>query len=400
MNRWRIVTAAFLVALSLAATGCVETGAQAEQAAEAKAKAMAAEGKSASDAPATPPAEVFRRPAPHASSDDARVNNAKSTSDSINESLGVIRRRINELRKTYEAKVAAEKDLQKVADQLKLLVTAARGDCDAILRAAEDVRTELRYARGSYQTTADLYRERGQNYRDVNLQGVNFRMADEMDRLANDVPRRVRLTDSFIDQLYETRRFLADTERCLTDTKNALAILSAGPEPVQLSAEARFFRMQLEAFLQVVEEYQQKLFAPAAKKTNEKQEPSMPTPPPANKKPDQQYEPPKASPTIPANTAALARPAQWTGQSAAQAPTYQTTATSQTAGPLPKTTARVKQPATIPQRQGVVCNCARAAASRQQIAPPPAFSRQIVLVKWSPPPPGYLTGYGNVVFRR
>ena len=93
-------------------------------------------------------------------------------------------------------------------------------------------------------------------------------MADEFDRLASDVPRRVSLTTTFIENLVETQEFLSETDRCLGDTKVALAILSSGIEPPVVSKESKVFRERLEQFLGVVDEYQSKLLSPEKPKAS------------------------------------------------------------------------------------------------------------------------------------
>lgn len=209
--------------------------------------------------------EALRPPAPTAAPHDARVVTLTATSNQISQLLGTIHKRLTSLKNALDEKQDSEKDLVKVVDLLRPLTIRAREDCDAILRVAKDLKTELAFARRSYEVTAELYRERAETYSDPSLKAVMIKMADELTRVAEDVPRRVLLTEAFIAQLLEMQTFLASADRCLGDTRAALAILSAGPDRVSISADGRLFREQLEVFLGVVEAYQQKMLRPVPK---------------------------------------------------------------------------------------------------------------------------------------
>lgn len=209
------------------------------------------------------PKEVFEKPAPTDVTHDPRVITLMHTTDRITAALTAIRARLKDLKAALDTKAATEADLAKAATLLKTLTTQAREDCDAILRTAKDLRTELPLARKGYAATAELYRDRAATVKDETLKAVTLKMAAEFDRLAADSPRRVALTDEFIASLIPMQEFLAEADRCLTDTKTALAILSAGAEPVRVSEEAKVFRRQLEAFTAVLDEYQQKLLGSA-----------------------------------------------------------------------------------------------------------------------------------------
>lgn len=204
---------------------------------------------------------VFRRPSPASAADQPSVLSAEATVDTVRQSLTVVHNRLASL-KSAKARVQIEGDLRRIAQQILPLVAAARSDCDAILRAARDLEREFPSARKGYEASAELYRERARKFRDAELRKIEQASADEFDRQAADVPRRLKLTAAFIEQLVETQDFLGEAERCLRDTAAALAILSAGPGMPRVSLEGRAFRRRLEEFVTVVEEYQEGLLGP------------------------------------------------------------------------------------------------------------------------------------------
>lgn len=229
-------------------------------------------------------ADTFEPPSPVGAENDGRVLTLKATTERITAALTGVRDRLKDIQQALEVKAKTESDLARVAGQLKTLTGRAREDCDAILRAAEDLQANLPAAQKGYAQTADFYRERAAGYRDPSLKAINLRMADEFERLAAATPHRVRLTERFIAQLVEVRLFLAQADQCLGDTKTALEILSAGPTPVTVSAESKAFRRHLENFLAVIEDYQQKLLAPPPEGTSWDRttppRPDCPPPPP------------------------------------------------------------------------------------------------------------------------
>lgn len=269
---YRTLTALVAPVLLLAAAGCVEPALKAEQ--QSPPRQPADPPSSRPQAAGGSTERVFERPAPTEAADDPRVVSAQAAAERITGLLSAAHGRLTEMRSALGAKAATEADLKTAAETLKSLTTSARADCDGIARAARDLRSELRYAARGYEAAGELYRERARTYREPALRGVTVRMADEFDRLAADVPRRARLTDEFLGRLADIQEFLAEADRCLSDTRAALAILSAGPDPVRVSPESKVFRQQLEVYLGVVSEYQKRFLAPP------------PAAPPAGKGPD------------------------------------------------------------------------------------------------------------------
>lgn len=204
--------------------------------------------------------EVFRAPSLENAGQDSRVIQGSSASDTLGTQLNVIRTRLADLRTAYDSKGTTEADLLQATDKLKSLAILARSDCDLILRVARDQKAELPFHKRSYEATADYYREKAKKYKTKNFQALNIEFADKFERLAEDIPRRRRLTEAFIEQLIEMQDFLAETERCLADTKVALSILSVGSKTIQLNGETVHFRKHLENFLGAVDEYQRRFF--------------------------------------------------------------------------------------------------------------------------------------------
>jgi hypothetical protein len=232
-------------------------------------------------APRAPTAteSAFARPAPVRVGQDARVIALDTLTARMEAALRAVHARLANLKTALQGFGANESDLQQVIGALRPLAASARDDCDAILRTARDLKVEFRFARAGYTAVSELYRERATLQRAPELRDVTLKMAAEFERLSDEVPRRTKVTERFIEQLVELQDFLAATDRCLSDTGAALSILSAGPEPITVSAESRVFRHQLEQFLAVLDEYQGAFRArPATPPASASPEPS-PTPP-------------------------------------------------------------------------------------------------------------------------
>jgi len=277
----RCMVLSALAMLLLAAPGCVKT----EGTQPAGSPAEAQDAAASKDASSPTPEEAFRPPAGTAAGDDPRVAAAQSASDAIAESLEVIQQRLTDLKEAYETKADTEQDLRDAAERMKPLLASARSDCDAVMRAAKDVRFQLFYAGAGFANAAVSYRQRAEGYADPELKKVTLELAEQFDRHAADVPRRMELTDSFIAELVEVQQFLAETDRCLRDTATALSIFSAGnDEEPKASFGGRVFRRRLEQFIAIVFEYQEKLskrpppVAPAPDPTGR----ALPPPPPAS----------------------------------------------------------------------------------------------------------------------
>jgi hypothetical protein len=220
--------------------------------------------------------EVFAPPAPQNASTDSRVLQGGSASEALGTQLSTIRSRLADLKSAYDARGETEGDLLQATDKLKSLAVLARADCDLILRVARDQKAELPHHKRSYEATAEYYREKGRKYKTKEFQSLNMEFAEKFEKLAEDIPRRRRLTDAFIEQLLELQEFLAETERCLADTKVALSILSIGSKEIKLSGETRQFRQHLETFLSAVDEYQRRFFEMPTPPAEQSQKPPAP----------------------------------------------------------------------------------------------------------------------------
>jgi hypothetical protein len=202
---------------------------------------------------------VFEAPAPQGAADDPRVAGPASTGDAISASLYQISSRLNRLEGVYEAKAWMGGDLGEVAARMRPLVETARADCDAIKRAATDLKVQLPIAQVGYGSAAASYRQRADGYKDRNLKEVTLKLADNFDRLAADTSRRLDLTERFLKRLGDLEGFLAETERFLRDAEAALAVFSGGGKMPQISPDGRGLTRKLGEFITVVREYEDKL---------------------------------------------------------------------------------------------------------------------------------------------
>jgi hypothetical protein len=181
------------------------------------------------EVPAAPsPKEAFRSPAPGGAGDDPRVAAAAAASDAIARTLGSIEDRLKVLRKSYDETAGAERDLKSVAERMIPLLSAAREDCDAILRAAKDLQVQLPFAAVGYTTAAISYRQRAEAYTDPDFKKITVEMAERFERHAADAPKRVAGLGLFVKELERVQEFLAETDRCLRDVAVAMSIFSAG----------------------------------------------------------------------------------------------------------------------------------------------------------------------------
>ena len=99
-------------------------------------------------------ADTFRSPAPKDAGDDPGVSGSGSTGDAISVSLAVIHERLRDLQSAYRDKGRIEGDLKEVAERMRPLIAAARSDCDAIRRAAKDLKVQLPIVQAGYASAA------------------------------------------------------------------------------------------------------------------------------------------------------------------------------------------------------------------------------------------------------
>lgn len=202
--------------------------------------------------------EAFAPPAPSTPADDPRVVQAKSSSEAITAALASVRQRLTAIRGRLEIR-PSENDLAAVVAELKSMTAAARSDCDAVLRAAEDLRAELLYAQESYENAAASFRSRARGYKEPLYQSSTEQMAEQMDRLAEDTPRRAQVAERFIAEVVKARRFLAETNKFLHQTDAAVSMLSVAPDAPRPSPKAEHIRSYLGQFLDAVERFQAEL---------------------------------------------------------------------------------------------------------------------------------------------
>ncbi len=198
-------------------------------------------------------------PIPEGARDDPRVAGSDSMGDAIAHSLAVIHKRLGDLQAAYLERARIEGDLKEVAENMRPMIESARAHCDAIRRAAKDLKVQLPIAQAGYASAASSYRQRAEAYRDQALKEMNINFANQFDVLAADTPRRLELTDKFLAQLDDAQAFLAETSRCLRDAETAFTILSGGGKMPKVPPDLKAFSRRLDEFIGVVLEYEDKL---------------------------------------------------------------------------------------------------------------------------------------------
>jgi hypothetical protein len=237
---------------------------------------------------------VFVRPTPINAGDDPRVIAAKESTKSIERTLATVREHLKTINESYDSRKKTTNDLKAVSVEMMPLVKVARVDAVTMMHAAQDLMITLPLTRDGLEQTARLYRQKAMVYKDKDLQKITDSLADEFDRLANDVPRRMQLTSDFILQMNELNTFLAEADRCLHDTAAAMEILNAGNEAPRASIEGIAFRLRVKQYMAVLDEYQKKLSAPpsAEVQENEPEDPKKAAAPVANRRRSSPLAPP------------------------------------------------------------------------------------------------------------
>lgn len=203
--------------------------------------------------------QVFQKPSPSNASQDPSVIAALESTKSLERTLSVIYERFKNISGSFEQQEITNTDLKKVIEQMKPLVKAARADVTTLLHAAQDLMTELPHTKLSLEATARLYRQKSITYRDQQLRKITDTMANQFERLENDIPRKMRLTSDFIIELTEAHLLLAETDRCLNDTATAIQILTAGNNAPKPSQEGIAFQYRVKQYMTVLDEYRKKL---------------------------------------------------------------------------------------------------------------------------------------------
>jgi len=224
----------------------------------------------------TPKPNVFASPAPQHAGDDPRVEEPRSKGDAISASLAVIHEHLRDLKTAYRDKAKIEGDLKEVAKQMQPLIEASRSHCDAMQRAAEDLRFQLPLVREGYALAASSYRQRAAAYQGPDFRAISLKIADEFDRLAVATPARLEAIEGFLVELRKVEVFLAETDRCLKDAAAALEVFSAQATTPDVPVDAKAFSYRLGQFINTALEYEDKLL----------QKPPKPPDPPPAKKPE------------------------------------------------------------------------------------------------------------------
>lgn len=241
--------------------------------------------------------KVQERPAPAEASHQAQLIANLNQTGAAAESVESIRGRVQRLRNFLSEKEASEQKIIDKALRFRRDIQRAREECDAIVRIGNDLRTELRFSRSSFEHSADLYRNRARQTKDETLRSVVEKIADEFLAQADDVPRRIHLTDFFLDQLRDTQTFLSEAERVVQDVRVAIDILSAGRDPISVSPDARV-NQKLNHFLDLVDDYCRQFFKSKNVVRQTESDPSPVSPPPNWSPPPKAAPMPKETPKV------------------------------------------------------------------------------------------------------
>ena len=222
------------------------------------------------------PEQVFAPPGPGHAGDTPPVIESRSKGDAVSDALAVIHDQLQDMKAAYRDKAKIEGDLKQVAEQMRPLIEASRAHCDAMRRAAEDLRVQLPLARDSYASSALSYRQRAATYQDPHFREITMKLADEFDRMATETPKKLEALEGFLKELRDADVFLSETDRCVKDTAVALEIFSAHAKAPEVPVDARAFSYRLGQFINTALEYEDKLL----------QKPPKPPEPPPAKKPE------------------------------------------------------------------------------------------------------------------
>ncbi len=204
--------------------------------------------------------EAYSKPIQSEAAHHPSVIAAIAFDQKLGASLAAIQKRLAKSKLTLDEKVGIETDMLKAIDLLLPLADDARNDVDAVIRVAEDIKFELKFAQKQHHATAELFRDRANDTATDQMRSINMQSAEWFDALAADVPRRQKLTDEFISELAVLRREVTDCARTLRDLKTAALATTAGPDPLPLSSEGRTFHQQVEKFLTVLKRYYEVFF--------------------------------------------------------------------------------------------------------------------------------------------
>jgi hypothetical protein len=205
------------------------------------------------------PEQVFAPPGPGHAGQTPQGIESRSKGDAVSDALAVIHDQLQDMKAAYRDKAKIEGDLKQVAEQMRPLIEASRSHCDAMRRAAEDLRVQLPLARDGYASSALSYRQRAATYQDPHFREITLKLADEFDRMATETPKRLEALEGFLKELRDADVFLSETDRCVKDTAVALEIFSAHAKAPEVPVDAKAFSYRLGQFINTALEYEDKL---------------------------------------------------------------------------------------------------------------------------------------------
>lgn len=175
--------------------------------------------------------------------------------ETIRTNLNSVRERLHAARAGYKTKENSDKNLLGAVEELLSVSNSAREDCDAIIRACEDIEWELNTAEAAFRANATMFRQRAEGTQDEQMRQVPLRNAERQDAYASDIPRQKKLTSEFLKNIRDTRGQLAESSRTLRGQQIALKVGTNTHEPLALRVDSKMYMRQFEQFLNVVEQY-------------------------------------------------------------------------------------------------------------------------------------------------
>ncbi|MBX9582841.1 MAG: hypothetical protein K2X87_21245 [Gemmataceae bacterium] len=228
-------------------------------------------------------------PNPLTADDDPRVVTARRNAEAVGSTLEAVAEKVRAIEVAIAAgdpaaradQAAAEKQLKEAARGLQALVKDAERDADEVVRRVKALRYNLTDAAAGYRAMAAMYRGRAARRAEEfpELAALTTRQAEELERLAADVPERIKQVDEFLVALDKNRNALAELGQLLAETDGYLRVVTAGPgSPLGPTPEGRAAVKRLRQFLGVMEVYG-RLLSPTPPKPAPKPGPE-PSPPP------------------------------------------------------------------------------------------------------------------------
>ncbi len=227
-----------------------------KQAQQAKADAAA---KEAEEAKAGLRERTFRPPVPNDPSGNPVTVAAADAGKRVELALDDIRQRVAAVRKSVAGADPKGKGIVEAANDLRLLVKELRGQTDALNRSAADLIPELLAVDYDYRAASERFRRRAAAYADPQMRDAILRLADDLDRAADDAPRRAELAAQFLAAMGRNAAMLREADLALGDVAALAAILDAGSAPKSVKDKAVELDALLQRFLGLIETFSEQM---------------------------------------------------------------------------------------------------------------------------------------------